>query len=62
MQHYQKKMMNNLAEVHVSTKSVSEKLESVKFFNIDEVDTFKEISQISDIFHPYDPSEPVPRG
>ena len=42
MQHYQKKMMMNLTEVHLETKTVSERLSLVSNLNMDELIGFKD--------------------
>ena len=55
MQSYQKKMRNNLAEVHLSTKNLSEMLDESNL-NLGDFSTLRRVSIRSDFYHPYDPS------
>lgn len=42
MQAYQKKMMINLADTHLETKSISERLSIISNLNLDEIINFKQ--------------------
>lgn len=58
MQSYQKKMLNNITEAHLSTKSIGERLSVMSNINMDEFVNLKsEISNFTEVFQPYSPNQ-----